>query len=80
VLTGPYTHNFKDAYRSLIRDGGAIEVRSSDDIARHVTRLHADRQAAAAMRSSAQRSLDSMKGALDKTLGAIQPFLEKQRV
>jgi len=32
------------------------------------------------MRSSAQRSLDSMKGALDKTLGAIQPFLEKQRV
>lgn len=80
VLTGPYTHNFKDAYRSLIRDGGAIEVRSSDDIARHVTRLHTNRQAAAAMRSSAQRSLDSMKGALDKTLGAIQPFLEKQRV
>lgn len=80
VLTGPYTHNFRDAYRTLVREGGAIEVRSSDDIARQVTRLHADRQAAEAMRSSADRSLDSMKGALDKTLGAIQPFLEKQRV
>lgn len=80
VLTGPYTHNFKDAYRSLIREGGAIEVRSSDDIARHVTRLHADQQAAEKMRSGANRALKSMSGALEKTLGAIQPFLEKQRV
>lgn len=80
VLTGPYTHNFKDAYRSLIREGGAIEVRSSDDIARHVTRLHADQQVAEDMRSRANRALDSMSGALEKTLGAIQPFLEKQRV
>jgi 3-deoxy-D-manno-octulosonic-acid transferase len=80
VLTGPYTHNFKDAYRALVREGGAIEVRSSDDIARHVTRLHADRAAAETMRAGANRALESMSGALDKTLGAIQPFLEKQRM
>ncbi|WP_041321295.1 glycosyltransferase N-terminal domain-containing protein [Hyphomicrobium denitrificans] len=80
VLTGPYTHNFKDAYRSLIREGGAIEVRSSDDIARHVTKLHVDQQAAELMRSGADRALKSLSGALEKTLGAVQPLLEKQKV
>lgn len=80
VLTGPYTHNFKDAYRSLFREGGAIEVRSSDDIARHVTKLHADKLAADNMRAGADRALKSLSGALEKTLGAVQPLLEKQKV
>jgi 3-deoxy-D-manno-octulosonic-acid transferase len=79
VLTGPYTHNFRDAYASLFRNGGAVEVRSSDDIARQVTKLHADKLAAEAMRAGADRALKSLSGALDKTLGAIQPFLEKRK-
>jgi 3-deoxy-D-manno-octulosonic-acid transferase len=79
VLTGPYTHNFRDAYASLFREGGAIEVRSSDDIARQVTMLHVDHLAARRMRVGADRALQSLGGALEKTLGAIQPFLEKQR-
>jgi 3-deoxy-D-manno-octulosonic-acid transferase len=79
VLTGPFTHNFRDAYASLFREGGAIEVRSSDDIARQVTMLHADQIAAKKMRRGADRALQSLSGALEKTLGAIQPLLEKQR-
>jgi 3-deoxy-D-manno-octulosonic-acid transferase len=79
VLTGPYTHNFRDAYASLMREGGAVEVRSSDDIARQVTKLLSDRQPADAMRAGAERALRSLSGALEKTLGAIQPFLEKQK-
>jgi len=78
VLTGPYTHNFRDSYAALFRDGGAVEVRSSDDIARQVTKLHADQLAASRMRDGADRALKSMSGALEKTLGAIQPLLEKQ--
>jgi len=80
VLTGPYVHNFRDAYASLFREGGAIEVRSSDDIARQVTMLHSDRIAAKRMRAGADRALQSLGGALAKTLGAIQPLLEKQRM
>ncbi|MBN9247486.1 MAG: DUF374 domain-containing protein [Hyphomicrobium sp.] len=79
VLTGPFTHNFRDAYTALFREGGAVEVRSSDDIARQVTLLLADQAAAKRMRHGADLALQSMGGALAKTLGAIQPLLEKQR-
>jgi 3-deoxy-D-manno-octulosonic-acid transferase len=80
VLTGPFVHNFRDAYAALFREGGATEVRSSDDIARQVTLLHADKLAAKRMRAGADRALQSLGGALAKTLGAIQPLLEKQRM
>ena len=79
VLTGPYTHNFRYEYASLFREGGAIEVRSSDDIAKQVTKLLADRLAAEEMRAAADRALESLSGALERTLGAIQPLLEKRR-
>jgi 3-deoxy-D-manno-octulosonic-acid transferase len=80
VLTGPYTHNFHHEYASLFREGGAIEVRSSDDIAKQVTKLHADQLAAEEMRVAADRALTSLSGALERTLGAIQPLLEKRRM
>lgn len=79
VLTGPFVHNFRDAYSALFREGGAIEVRSSDDIAKQVTLLLGDQSAAKRMRHGADLALDSLSGALAKTLGAIQPLLEKQR-
>ncbi|MBS0233140.1 MAG: DUF374 domain-containing protein [Proteobacteria bacterium] len=79
VLTGPFVHNFRDAYTALFREGGAVEVRSSDDIARQVTLLLEDQQAAKKMRHGADVALKSLGGALAKTLGAIQPLLEKQR-
>lgn len=79
VLTGPFVHNFRDAYAALFREGGAVEVRSSDDIARQVTLLLGDQQAAKRMQQGADAALKSLGGALAKTLGAIQPLLEKQR-
>jgi len=79
-LTGPFTHNFREAYAALFREGGAIEVRSSDDIARHVTMLLRDQIAAKRMRAGAERALQSLGGALEKTLNAIQPLLEKKRM
>jgi 3-deoxy-D-manno-octulosonic-acid transferase len=79
VLTGPFVHNFSDAYTALFREGGAVEVRSSDDIARQVSLLLHDQLAAARMRQSADLALQSLGGALAKTLGAIQPILENQR-
>jgi len=80
VLTGPFTHNFRDAYAALFREGGAIEVRSSDDVARQVTRLHADPLAAGRVRAGGARALQSLSGALEKTLAVLQPWLETQRV
>lgn len=79
VLTGPFVHNFRDAYSALFREGGAVEVRSSDDIAKQVTMLLEDQSAAKRMRVGADVALQSLSGALAKTLGAIQPLLEKKQ-
>lgn len=79
ILAGPFTHNFNDAYAALYSNGGAIEVRTSDDLARQVTRLLSDAKAAAALREGADRALQSLGGALQKTLDAIQPLIEQQR-
>ena len=79
ILAGPYTHNFKDAYAALYQNNGAIEVRTSDEMARQVTRLLSDAQAAQALREGADRALQSLGGALQKTLDAIQPLIEQQR-
>lgn len=79
VLTGPFVHNFRDAYSALFREGGAIEVRSSDDIAKQVKMLLEDPSAAQRMRVGADVALQSLGGALAKTLGAIQPLLEKKQ-
>jgi 3-deoxy-D-manno-octulosonic-acid transferase len=79
VLTGPYRHNFRESYKALFRDGGAVEVRSSDDIATHATKLFLDEAAAKRMRTGADRALQSLGGALEKTLNTIQPLLEKKR-
>lgn len=79
VLTGPFTYNFRDAYSALFQKGGAVEVCSSDDIAKQVTLLLEDQQAAKRMRHGADLALQSLSGALSKTLGAIQTLLEKQR-
>ena len=79
VLTGPFTHNFLDSYAALFRDGGAVLVRSSDDIAREVTRLLTDPVAVEGMRQGASSALDSLSGALRKSVAAIQPLIETQR-
>jgi 3-deoxy-D-manno-octulosonic-acid transferase len=79
VLTGPHRHNFREAYMSLFREGGAVEVRSSDDIATRATMLFLDEAAAKRMRTGAERALQSLGGALEKTLNTIQPLLEKKR-
>lgn len=79
VLTGPFVHNFRDAYAALLGEGGAIEVDSADDIARQVTLLLGDPDAADRMRKGAEKGLESLGGALAKTLRTIQLFLDKQR-
>lgn len=80
VLAGPFTHNFREAYGALLGDDGAVEVRSSDEMARVVKELLTDGARLAAMRAGADRALERLSGALRKTLGAIQPFIAQDRI
>lgn len=75
VLTGPHWHNFRDAYRTLLRHEGAIEVKSSTDIAAAVSRLFDSPAELQRMRSGATQALDTLSGALDLTVQALLRYL-----
>jgi 3-deoxy-D-manno-octulosonic-acid transferase len=75
VLTGPHWQNFRDAYRTLLRHDGAIEVRSAADIAAAVSRLLDGPAELQRMRSGATQALTTLSGALDKTVEALLRYL-----
>ena len=75
VLTGPHWQNFRDTYATLLRHKGAIEVRTSQDVAATVSSLYRDGAALAQMRSGADAAMRSLGGALERTAQALEPFL-----
>jgi 3-deoxy-D-manno-octulosonic-acid transferase len=75
VLTGPNYHNFREVYAELIRLGGAREVRSADELASMVMTLMSNDAETAKMRQGAEAALSRLGGAMQKTLGALKPFL-----
>ena len=80
VLTGPHWQNFRDAYRTLLRHGGAIEVKSSADIAAAVTKLVESPAELQRMRGGATQALSTLSGALDKTVAALLRYLPDERL
>lgn len=79
VLTGPHWHNFHDEYRAMLRYKGALEVRSASDLAEAVGRLMSSPAELDAMRAGARTALESLSGALERTLDAIFPHLPEER-
>ena len=77
VLTGPHWQNFKDIYTALLRHKGAIEVRTSQDVAAAVASLYADPNSLAGMKTGAAAAMQSLGGALERTVEALEPFLAK---
>ena len=78
VLTGPYWHNFHDEYRAMLRHKGALEVRSAFDLADAVSRLMSSPVELDAMRAGARTAIESLSGALERTLEAIFPHLPRE--
>jgi 3-deoxy-D-manno-octulosonic-acid transferase len=75
VLVGPYRHNFGDAYGALLRHGGAIEVRSGEEIAGAVRKLLSNEAELASTRSRASAALATIGGALPRTVAALLRYL-----
>ena len=59
VLFGPHRANIAATARELLRQGGGIEVRGRDDLAREVAGLLSDRRRAAAMGRRAREMADA---------------------
>jgi len=75
VLVGPHWHNFGDAYGALIGNGGAIVVRSAEEIAGAARRLLSDEAELASTRARANAALATISGALPRTIEALLQYL-----
>jgi 3-deoxy-D-manno-octulosonic-acid transferase len=80
VLTGPHRQNFRDAYQTLLRHRGAIEVTSADTLAAAVSRLLQNQAEMQQMRSGATLALSTLSGALEKTVAMLLRYLPDERL
>ncbi|MBP0614199.1 lipid IV(A) 3-deoxy-D-manno-octulosonic acid transferase [Jiella sp. KSK16Y-1] len=80
ILSGRYVQNFRDTYQRLLKNGGARLVRDADTLAAQVDGLLVDPMQRMAMAGAALRSIDEMRGALGRTLIALDPFLHPLRL
>ena len=76
VLAGENVQNFREAYRSLISNGAAKLVKDKNALAGSVNYLLNNPQSRRDMISAAQMTLDSMGGALSKTLTHLEPYIQ----
>ncbi|XSG80981.1 MAG: glycosyltransferase N-terminal domain-containing protein [Methyloligella sp. ZOD6] len=75
VLTGPGWSNFKDSYSQLLEAGGCREVGDPGAIAKEVVALLRNEKEREAMIGCAERCLNRMSGALDRTVKELARFL-----
>ena len=80
ILHGPHVANFADVYQALDVAGGATQVESGDMLARQVARLLNDPAARQTSVTAAERVVDQLGGALERTLTVLEPYLLQLRI
>lgn len=80
ILHGPHVANFADVYDTLDVAGGATQVESADMLARQVARLLRDTAARQTTVKAAEGVVAKLGGALERTLGVLEPYLLQLRI
>ncbi|WP_274629975.1 lipid IV(A) 3-deoxy-D-manno-octulosonic acid transferase [Arvimicrobium flavum] len=75
VLAGRNVQNFRDSYQRLIESGGAKFVRDRDMLAGAVNFLLNNEVARHEMIAAGAQTVQDMRGALQRTLKALDPFI-----
>jgi 3-deoxy-D-manno-octulosonic-acid transferase len=75
VLTGPHWSNFRDAYQTLLRHRGVVEVHSANELASVAGRLLGDSAEIVRMREGAAAGLRTLSGAIERTVAELLAFL-----
>jgi len=76
VLAGQNVQNFRESYQKLVDGGGAKFVRDKDMLAGAVNYLLTNAQARRSMMRAGAATVAGMRGALDKTLRTLDPFIQ----
>jgi 3-deoxy-D-manno-octulosonic-acid transferase len=76
VMHGPHIGNFADVYDALKDARAAVPVADRGELETALTRLLADNAERQRLAREAHACVERFTGALDRTLAALEPFLE----
>jgi 3-deoxy-D-manno-octulosonic-acid transferase len=74
-MHGPHVANFADIYAALDASGGAELVTDAGKLSVRVGAWLKDAEARKAVADKATKSMDTLTGALERTLAALEPYL-----
>ena len=75
ILSGRNVGNFRETYRKLVDAGGAKIVKDEDMLRLGIAYLLAHEEARKGMTASASATVETMRGALPRTVAALAPYL-----
>lgn len=75
ILSGQHVHNFREAYSSLLKTGGARLVRDEDNLAANVEYLLNNAVERGKMIAAATQTVQEMGGALERTVETLEAYV-----
>jgi 3-deoxy-D-manno-octulosonic-acid transferase len=80
ILHGPHVENFAEIYEELDGCGGADTVTDADTLAERIAAWIEDGAARRHAADSAKHCVDRLGGALERTIGALEPYFMQLRI
>ena len=80
IVHGPHVFNFSDVYEALDNAGGARRADTLEALVKQLGQLLADPAARESSLAAAERVVEELGGALDRTLVALEPYLLQLRL
>jgi 3-deoxy-D-manno-octulosonic-acid transferase len=80
IVHGRHVFNFADVYAALDAEGGARCADTPEALVKQLGQLLADPAACETMVAAGERVVDDLGGALERTLGALEPYLLQLRL
>lgn len=77
IVSGPKVPNARPVYRSLWEAGASLRLEEPEELAGAISQLLDDRARRQSMRVAAKEIIDGGRGALQRTLDALGPFLDR---
>lgn len=75
ILSGRHVQNFRDSYRALLRNGGVRLVNDADMLAANLAYLLKNPAERDRMVSGAERTVEELRGALEKTIEILDSYV-----
>src|SRR5579883_32946 len=80
IVHGPHVFNFADVYEALDEAGGARMAADREALVKQLGQLLADTEARDKLGAASGHVVEQLGGALERTLGALEPYLLQLRL